>query len=146
MCLLNSYTLVAPSLASGEARRGSIPPSRAVTEEQGSQKPNSAQPEGRHVFWAHTSLFTPYRSLQICSSFTPRLSPKSIAANVQLFRRHITRTRPGSSVIVQNTSQPMASELFIGAPVRIRWRKRMYGAWTFLTEILMGLESASLQP
>src|SRR5262249_10816482 len=82
MRLLNSYTLVAPSLASGEARRGSIPPSRAVTEEQRSQKPNWPTPEGRPVLWAHTSLFAPYRSLRICSSLTPRLSPKSIAANV----------------------------------------------------------------
>src|SRR5216117_3311564 len=64
LCLLNSYTLVAPILGSGEARRGSIPRSGAVTEEQRSQNPKSVQPAGRHVFLAQTSLFAPHRSMK----------------------------------------------------------------------------------
>src|SRR6266566_3283228 len=64
LCLLNSYTLVAPLLGSGEARGGSIPRSEAVTEEQRSQNPKAVQPAGRHVFLAQTSLFAPHRSME----------------------------------------------------------------------------------
>src|SRR6266568_3190413 len=39
-------------------------PQRSVTEEQQSQKPNAAQPDGRHVFLVQTSLFAPYRPLK----------------------------------------------------------------------------------
>src|SRR6266852_5930810 len=63
-------------------------PQWAVTDEQRSHSPISAQPEGRQFFFAETSLLTPYRSLGICSSLAPRLRKKSLAANVQLFRRH----------------------------------------------------------
>ena len=54
------WAFVAPKLASGEARRRSIPRSGAVTEEQRSQKPTAAQPTGRHVFSVRTSLFAPH--------------------------------------------------------------------------------------
>src|SRR6266516_5476534 len=39
-------------------------PQRSVTEEQQSQKPNAAQPDGRHVCLAQTSLFAPDRPLK----------------------------------------------------------------------------------
>src|SRR3989440_6971475 len=55
-------TFVAPNLACGEARGGSIPGSGAVTDEQRSHRPNSAQPGGRQVFFAQTSLLAPHRS------------------------------------------------------------------------------------
>src|SRR2546427_204869 len=55
-------TLVAPNLACGEARRGRIPSHGAVTDEQRSHRPNSAQPGGRQVFLAQTSLLAPHRS------------------------------------------------------------------------------------
>src|SRR6266516_7689018 len=45
----------------GEARRGSIPRSGAVTEEQRSQNRKATQPSGRRFFLAQTSLLTPYR-------------------------------------------------------------------------------------
>src|SRR6266705_5911251 len=55
-------TFVAPNLACGEARGGRIPGHGAVTDEQRSDRPNSAQPGGRQVFFAQTSLLAPYRS------------------------------------------------------------------------------------
>src|SRR6266516_2004433 len=55
-------TFVAPNLACGEARGGRILCHGAVTDEQRSHRPNSAQPGGRQVFFAQTSLLAPYRS------------------------------------------------------------------------------------
>src|SRR3989442_8395655 len=55
-------TFVAPNLAWGEARGGRIPSHGAVTDEQRSHRPNSAQPGGRQVFFAQTSLLAPHRS------------------------------------------------------------------------------------
>src|SRR6266849_351053 len=67
---IKAMAFVAPNLAWGEARGGSIPASEAVTDEQlrkhsragRSHRPNSAQPAGRQVFFAQTSLLAPYRS------------------------------------------------------------------------------------
>src|SRR5205823_10043138 len=53
---------VAPNLACGETRGGRIPGHGAVTDEQRSHRPNSAQPGGRQVFFAQTSLLAPHRS------------------------------------------------------------------------------------
>ena len=47
-----------------EARRGSIPRSGAVTEEQRRQNRKATQPSGRRFFLAQTSLLTPYRPLK----------------------------------------------------------------------------------
>src|SRR6266699_6622628 len=55
-------TFVAPNLACGEARGGRILCHGAVTDEQRSHRPNSAQPGGRQVFFAQTSLLAPHRS------------------------------------------------------------------------------------
>src|SRR2546427_10338557 len=55
-------TFVAPNLACGEARGGRIPCHGTVTDEQRSHRPNSAQPGGRQVFFAQTSLLAPHRS------------------------------------------------------------------------------------
>src|SRR6266704_1088227 len=52
-------TFVAPNLACGEARGGRIPFPGAVTDEQRCHRPNSAQPAGRQVFFAQTSLLAP---------------------------------------------------------------------------------------
>src|SRR5216117_2782163 len=57
-------TFVASIFGSGEARRGSIPRSGAMTEEQRSQNRKATQPSGRWFFLAQTSLFTPYRPLK----------------------------------------------------------------------------------
>src|SRR2546426_1108310 len=46
------------------ATREHPPRSGALTEEQRSQNPKAAQPAGRHVLLAQTSLFAPYRSLK----------------------------------------------------------------------------------
>jgi hypothetical protein len=54
---------VAPNLACGEARRGSISAQASATEEQQRHRPNSAQPEGRRVFLAPAALRAPYRPL-----------------------------------------------------------------------------------
>src|SRR5437773_7497916 len=64
LCLLNSYTLVAPILGSGEERRGSIPRRGAVTEEQRSQNPKSVQPAGPHAFLAQTPFVATHRYMQ----------------------------------------------------------------------------------
>src|SRR5439155_3339293 len=57
-------TFVASFFGSGEARRGSIPRSGAVTEEQRSQNRKATQPSGRRFSLAQTSLLTPYRPLK----------------------------------------------------------------------------------
>src|SRR5215510_11270959 len=57
-------TFVASIFGSGEARRGSIPRSGAVTEEQRSQNRKATQPSGRRFFLAQTSLRAPYRPLK----------------------------------------------------------------------------------
>src|SRR5213592_4536905 len=61
---MNTTTFVASIFGSGEARRGSIPRSGAVTEEQRSQNRKATQPSGRRFFLAQTSLLTPYRPLK----------------------------------------------------------------------------------
>src|SRR5919108_1292365 len=58
---INTVTFVAPNLACGEARGGRIPRSGAVTDEQRSHRPNSAQPGGRQVLLAQASLLAPHR-------------------------------------------------------------------------------------
>src|SRR2546428_11746362 len=82
-------TFVAPNLAWGEARGasarapGASPASGAVTDEQRSPRPNSAQPFGRRFFSAQAALLAPYRSTGgICSSLAPCLGRKLLAANV----------------------------------------------------------------
>src|SRR2546425_2116503 len=61
-CLRNNYTFVALKLAWGEARRRECIPSDTRPTEQRSPRPISAQPEGRHVFWAEALLLAPHRS------------------------------------------------------------------------------------
>src|SRR5205814_4588680 len=60
---INTTTFVASIFGSGEARRGSIPRSGAVTEEQRSQNRKAVQPSGRRFFLAQIfvahSLQTP---------------------------------------------------------------------------------------
>src|SRR5204863_1332706 len=60
----NTTTFVASIFGSGEARRGSIPHSGAVTEEQQSQNRKATQPFGRRFFLAQTSLLAPYRPVE----------------------------------------------------------------------------------
>src|SRR5262249_23920039 len=57
-------TFVASLFGSGEARRGSIPGSGAVTEKQRSQNRTATQPSGRRFFLDQTSLLAPYRPLK----------------------------------------------------------------------------------
>src|SRR5216117_3534808 len=61
-CLRNNYTFVPLKLAWGEARRRECIRSDTRPTEQRSPRPISAQPEGRHVFWAEALLLAPYRS------------------------------------------------------------------------------------
>src|SRR5438132_4343679 len=61
---INTTTFVAPIFGFGEARRGSIPRSGAVTEEQRGQNRKATQPSGRRFFSAQTSLLAPYRPLK----------------------------------------------------------------------------------
>src|SRR6266498_4893016 len=61
-CLRISYTFVALKLAWGEARRRECIRSDTRPTEQRRPKPISAQPGGRHVFWAEALLLAPYRS------------------------------------------------------------------------------------
>src|SRR5439155_25411618 len=61
-CLRNNYTFVALKLAWGEARgRECIRSDTRPTEQRG-PRPISAQPGGRHVFWAEALLLAPHRS------------------------------------------------------------------------------------
>jgi hypothetical protein len=61
-CLRNSYTFVGLKLAWGEARGRECIRSDTRPTEQRSPRPISAQPGGRHVFWAEALLLAPYRS------------------------------------------------------------------------------------
>src|SRR6266487_58699 len=61
-CLRNNYTFVALKLTWGEARRRECIPSDTRLTEQRSPRPISAQPEGRHVFWAEALLLAPHRA------------------------------------------------------------------------------------
>src|SRR2546426_11880165 len=61
-CPLNPLAFVALKLGFGKARGGRRPRSGAVTDEQRSHSPISAQPGGRQLFFPQTSLLTPYRS------------------------------------------------------------------------------------
>ena len=61
---INTTTFVASIFGSGEARRGSIPRSGAVTEEQRSRNRKATQPSGRRCFSAQTLLLTPYRPMK----------------------------------------------------------------------------------
>src|SRR5881628_831979 len=61
-CLRNNYTFVALKLAWDKARGRERIPSDTRPTEQRSPRPISAQPEGRHVFWAEALLLAPYRS------------------------------------------------------------------------------------
>src|SRR5207247_4036557 len=95
-CLRNNYAFVALKWAWGEARGRDCIRSDTRTTEQRSPRPISAQPEGRHVFWAEALLLAPHRStsgyalVPVRKHLAPSLRPKSIAANVSLFRRHHT--------------------------------------------------------
>src|SRR6266516_4122706 len=87
-CLRNNYTFVALKLAWGEARGRECIRSDTRPTEQRSPRPISAQPEGRHVFWAEALLLAPHRStsgyalVPVRKHLAPSLRPKSIAANV----------------------------------------------------------------
>src|SRR5438046_1587569 len=59
---INTHTFVAPNLALGEAQGRECIRSDTRPTEQRSHGPNSAQPIGRHVFWAEASWLAPYRS------------------------------------------------------------------------------------
>src|SRR5204863_4971605 len=61
-CLRNNYTFVALKLAWGEARGRECIRSDTRPSEQRSPRPISAQPGGRHVFWAEALLLAPHRS------------------------------------------------------------------------------------
>src|SRR5207249_5140899 len=61
---ITAMTFVAPNLAWGKARGGSISRSGSVTDEQRSHRPNSAQPSGRQFFFGQTSLLAPHRPLK----------------------------------------------------------------------------------
>src|SRR5207247_7008572 len=61
-CLRNNDTFVALKLAWGEARGRECIRSDTRPTEQRSLRPISAQPEGRHVFWAEALLRAPHRS------------------------------------------------------------------------------------
>jgi hypothetical protein len=87
---INTLTFVALKWAGGQDRVTSISRSGSVRNEQRRHRPISAQPSGRQSFWVWTSLLTRHRSLTICSSFTPCLRPKSLAANVSGFMEQTT--------------------------------------------------------
>src|SRR6266516_5351919 len=96
---ITTMTFVAPNLACGKARGGSISRSVSVTDEQRSHRPNSAQPFRAAV------LFRPdfvARSSQtherVCSSLAPRLAEKSLAANVIVVM--LMTTKRGVVVVV----------------------------------------------
>src|SRR2546428_12471051 len=86
---VNLVTFVAPNLAWGEARGGSIPAGGAVTEEQRSPRPNSAQPSGRRFFSAQAALLAPYRSTGgVCSGARAEAPPALPGAKTPRRKRH----------------------------------------------------------
>src|SRR3989454_9309411 len=75
---VNLVTFVAPILAWGEAGGGSIPAGGAVTDEQRSPRPNSAQPFGRRFFSAPAALLAPYRSTGGICAGAPAEAPRAL--------------------------------------------------------------------
>jgi len=73
---INTTPFVASIFGSGEARRGSIPRSGAVTEEQRSQNRKATQLSGRRFFLGQTSLLAPYRPLKGMRVARASSSPK----------------------------------------------------------------------
>src|SRR5881409_968492 len=61
---ITTMTFVAPNLACGQARGGSISRSGSVTDEQRSHRPNSAQPFRAAVLFGQTLLLAPHRPLK----------------------------------------------------------------------------------
>src|SRR5439155_6302692 len=57
---ITTMLFVAPNLACGKERGGSLSRSGSVTDEQRSHRPNSAQPFGRQFFFSQTSLLAPH--------------------------------------------------------------------------------------
>jgi hypothetical protein len=108
------------------ARReeGASPASGAVTDEQRSPRPNSAQPSGRRFFSAQAALLAPYRSTGgICSSLAPCLGRKVLAANVTAFTLMTTKSSPFDlslpvSVVLQSVLPGREREPTVGLPVR----------------------------
>src|SRR5439155_3988591 len=90
-CLRNNDTFVALKLAWGEARGRECIRSDTRPTEQRSLRPISAQPEGRHVFWAEALLLAPHRStsgyalVPVRKHLAPSLRPKSIARMYSYF-------------------------------------------------------------
>ncbi len=84
---INTTTFVASIFGSGETRRGSIPRSGAVTEEQRSQNRKATQPFGRRFFLAPDFVAHSLQTLKVCASLASRLGQKSLAANVVVFMK-----------------------------------------------------------
>src|SRR5207247_3128742 len=100
-CLRNNYTFAALKFAWGEARGRECIRSETRATEQRSPRPISAQPEGRHVFWAEALLLAPHRStsgyalVPVRKHLAPSLRPKSIAR----MYRYFGDTTPGGTQI-----------------------------------------------
>src|SRR5437867_5558426 len=76
---ITTVTFVAPNLAWGKARGGSISQSGSVTDGQRSHRPNSAQPSGRQFFFGQTSLLAPHRPLKgmlVARALSGRKTPR----------------------------------------------------------------------
>src|SRR5438034_4074675 len=88
-CLRNNYTFVALKLAWGEARGRECIRSDTRPTEQRSPRPISAQPGGRHVFWAEALLLAPHRSTSGYALVPVRkhLAPSVVSRNWLVFRR-----------------------------------------------------------
>src|SRR2546425_12399954 len=79
LCLLNGWCFVAPSLACGEARGGSIPRRGAVTDEQKPQAKLGATQRAAGLFAPGFVAHSLQILFEICSSLAPRLDRKTLA-------------------------------------------------------------------
>src|SRR2546428_13763421 len=95
---INTMTFVAPNLACGEARGGSIPRSGAVTDEQRSHRPNWAQPFGRQVLFAQTSLLASLQTHFGVPAFALRLRRAGARLSAEAKRRRIARASSGQKI------------------------------------------------
>src|SRR5207244_10099684 len=125
---INTTTFVASLFGSGEARRGSIPRSGAVTEEQRSQNRKAAPRSGRRLFLAQRSLLTPDRPLKgmrvaraSSGPKIPRRKRGRIYEMEYLVTKALSDQRPSNAGFLRSVSRLFAARLH--CEIGCQWRR-----------------------
>jgi len=134
--------LLRPIWPGARREEGASPASGAVTDEQRSPRPNSAQPFGRRFLSAQAALLAPYRSTGgICSSLAPCLGRKLLAANVTVFTPWTNKRAPNPPLPFGPTATRSWDVRKAGA--RSRQERGIHSAW--LTRFQKGGMNSALR-